>query len=232
MKKLITILAIVLLAASSARIIEVADAGITDKLKAVIAARNTPAGGPYVCSGGTADSVTDTNSPETLMAAGVSGREYFASPYTVDGSDITVCSFEFPNTDGSVTDTARIFRGSYSGAVTIHMEIRENNASGCGGKDCPGDLIASNSTSAEVSVQTGLPTTPDGTNVSFAWSSPNYPTLSSGTKYWFTLKVSGEVANYIYWGASDTSCAWWYATTPGSWTEHVNPYCGTFIMKE
>ena len=47
MKKLITILAIVLLATSSARIIEVADAGITDKLKAVIAAKNAgaPAGG-------------------------------------------------------------------------------------------------------------------------------------------------------------------------------------------
>ena len=43
MKKLITILAIVLLATSSARIIEVADAGVTDKLKAVIAAKNAPA---------------------------------------------------------------------------------------------------------------------------------------------------------------------------------------------
>ena len=46
MKKLITILAIVLLATSSARIIEVADAGITDKLKAVIAAKNAGGAAP------------------------------------------------------------------------------------------------------------------------------------------------------------------------------------------
>jgi len=50
MKKLITILAIVLFATSSARIIEVADAGITDKLKAVIAAKNAPAGTAYLFS--------------------------------------------------------------------------------------------------------------------------------------------------------------------------------------
>ena len=46
MKKLTGVLVCLLLFTfiSSARIIEVADAGITDKLKAVIAARNTPAG--------------------------------------------------------------------------------------------------------------------------------------------------------------------------------------------
>jgi len=198
----------------------------------IVGSGGAPAdGGPYSCTDATADSITETDSNEQNVG-GMTGREWMSTPYTVGGSDITVCSFEFPNTNASPADTARIERGTYTGAITIHMEIWTNNAAGCGGKDCPGSLIA-NGASNTLSVQTDIPTSSDGTNVSFAWSTPNYPTLSASTKYWFVLRTSGDVANYIYWGATDVgACAYWYSGNGADWTEHGNAYCGTFIMKE
>ena len=126
MKKLTGVLVCLLLFTfiSSARIIEVADAGITDKLRAVIAAKNAGVGGNWyddwsakvritvestVCSSGTLSDFPVMITQDTLPA---SANEFFdadgSSPAQADGGDIRVYAGDYSASHPATEDTNRI----------------------------------------------------------------------------------------------------------------------------
>ena len=87
---------------SSARIIEVADAGITDKLRAVIAAKNVAA--PAGCDG-TADVDYYTANTSELGVGVEDATSYSGEDNFQDSSGRTICNFEAKVTANGTIDT-------------------------------------------------------------------------------------------------------------------------------
>ena len=81
---------------SSARIIEVADAGITDKLKAVIAAKNAPAGGG--APSGNLPTIADTGEASASASGDTLSVEVVTS-----GSNLTILCFFAYETVSTIT---------------------------------------------------------------------------------------------------------------------------------
>ena len=96
---------------SSARIIEVADAGITDKLKAVIAAKNA-GGASLTCTAGTGDAWT---------TVGYSEDQY---SMCTDGS----CGQDVANAEAKTICQIDVKVGAYTGDGTLHLEIWQSSA--------------------------------------------------------------------------------------------------------
>jgi len=173
---------------SSARIIEVADAGITDKLRAVIAAKNAPAeGGPPACETNS-DACSEASVGSNPMASD-GGNYYWATKFQASEST-TICA-------------AILYLEKVGAADPTHsyvVSVRLNTCSTCDRSD---DNVGAITGTASTNTLTWNDLTAAETAETFTGMSAS---ITSGEFYWISIATTGtaDASNYGQWHKTES----------------------------
>ena len=170
---------------SSARIIEVADAGITDKLKAVIAAKN--AGGAPACETNS-DACSEASVGSNPMASD-GGNYYWATKFQASEST-TICA-------------AILYLEKVGAADPTHsyvVSVRLNTCSTCDRSD---DNVGAITGTASTNTLTWNDLTAAETAETFTGMSAS---ITSGEFYWISIATTGtaDASNYGQWHKTES----------------------------